>query len=89
MKKLNDAVAVFFVGAFAAVALVSVRQGADCERRNFCGTIKPADHHADERTPAPEETTDRAAATASPLVHRLVAVNLVTASPTLGAPLFA
>jgi hypothetical protein len=85
-----EAKLVAVIGLVGAVTLMSAGPPADCERRALCEIQAPDLPHAHERIPALEQTTDRVTITSSSSAHhRLVAADLVTGSPVLGAPTLA
>lgn len=77
------------IGLVGAVTWMSAGPPADCEdqeRQALCEIKAPDLPHAHERIPAPEQTTDRVTITSSSSAHNLVASDLITGSPTIGAP---
>jgi hypothetical protein len=88
-----DAKTVAVVGLVGAVALMTAGPPAECERQErqaaFCQIKAPDLTHAEGRIPAAEQTTERVITSSSPpppQQHHLVAADLASASPTIGAP---
>jgi hypothetical protein len=87
-----EAKTVAVISLVGAVAFMTAGLPAECERQErqaaFCQIKAPDLTHAEGRIPAAEQTTERVITSSSPPPpqHHLVAADLASASPTMGAP---